>query len=170
MGSADKTFKKRWDDITREAESNFLQAQLDWVSSQKSYYEKLAADCEAALKEAMHAHPEEYKDAEAAITKVASRVRAETLTAERKKYAVCVERHETEVLGVDLKRPNNKKGRTQQPREPQPGSSNGGRVFKQARRTQGNKGNISKGAKNQEKALSNLLQMILTKKWLNDWN
>lgn len=146
----------------REAERKLLQSHYEWVSSQRRYYANLAAQCKAALKEAMHAHVEEFKEAEAAITTVAGRVRADTLSVERKKYALATERYESEKLGVDTRR-HPKKGKPQT-RDPQPGpSSQTGRVYKQARRPQGNKGPSTKGTKSQQKAISTLLNALLKK-------
>lgn len=110
----------------------------------------------------MFAHEDEFKEAEAAITTVAGRVRADTLTAERRKYTLATEQYESNKLGVDTRR--KPKGGKQPSKDPQPGTStNSGRVYKQARKPQGGKGPSNKGTKSQQQALSSLLNALLKK-------
>lgn len=162
MGSSDGTFHKKWDDIIREAESKLLSHQIQWVTAQRSLYQKLAAQKLTSLREAMSSNPESLHDAESAITTVSNRVRADILTAERKKYAIAIERFENEQFGTNQRRLSKPK----QSREPQPGPSNTkpGRTFKQAKRQLGPKGGQFRGSKNNDKnAISNLLNLLLKK-------
>lgn len=158
MGSSDATFRRRWDDIIREAEAKLLTAQREWISSQRSTYEALSRETMAALKERVQ-DPEVFKDAESAVNTVACRVRTDTLTTEKKKYALAVENYEAEHLEVDRRR-QNKKSRPQ--KEPQAGPSNAPnkRPPNPQGRRQGPKGGKKTTSKNQQKALNTLLSLF----------
>lgn len=110
----------------------------------------------------MSANPEELRDAESAVTTVASRVRQDTLTTERKKYSLALERFENDQFGAGKKTAKPKNDR--QNKEPQAGPSNGngGRTFKQAKRFTGQKN--PRNNKGTDKALSNLLSLLMRNK------
>lgn len=160
LGYTDPAFKAIWDTSIREFETRLLSHQIEWVHSQKIHYQTATRQLKAALKDAMKDDPEGYKDAESAINTVACRVRTETLTAEKKKWSVAMDRLEQEQLGVNTKRQNR---RSRPQREPQPGPSTTGRTFKQARRSQGKRGGTNQGAGPNNKAINNLLSLLLKK-------
>lgn len=157
MGYTDPAFKSTWDSSVREFETRLLSHQIEWIHSQKIHYQTATRRAKAALKEAMKDDPDGYKDAESAINTVANRVRTETVTAEKKKWSVTVDRFTDEQLGVNNRRQNR---RSRQQKEPQAGPSTGGRVIKQAKRSQGGKGAAKKG---NNKAINNLISLLLKK-------
>lgn len=117
LGIIDDAFKAEMDAATRNSERRFLELTISYVERKSISSGERFNQSMSELKDLMGEDTQDYKEAKAAIDTVRTRVKQETLNAERRKWTASLDELENRSLGIP-RRQNRRQGPTTNQNQP----------------------------------------------------